>query len=84
MKNGVLRDGLLANYSALTLWLQITGHVGGIHDWRTAGEGLNLEHLLKGVGAGVLVTELTGQGVSGTTGEYSRGAAGFWVENGQI
>lgn len=52
--------------------------------WRIAGQGLSFEQMLKEMGTGLVVTELMGQGVSAITGDYSRGAAGFWVENGEI
>ncbi|SUH18155.1 peptidase PmbA [Salmonella enterica subsp. enterica] len=84
MKDGILTQWLLTNYSARKLGLKSTGHAGGIHNWRIAGQGLNFEQLLKEMGTGLVVTELMGQGVSGITGDYSRGAAGFWVENGEI
>lgn len=84
IKDGVLQQWLLTNYSARKLGLKSTGHAGGIHNWRIAGQGLGFEEMLKQMGTGLVVTELMGQGVSGITGDYSRGAAGFWVENGEI
>ncbi|WP_428945049.1 metalloprotease PmbA [Pantoea sp. FN060301] len=84
IKDGVLQTWLLTNYSARKLGLQSTGHAGGIHNWRIAGQGDSFTQLLKRMGTGLVVTELMGQGVSGITGDYSRGAAGFWVENGEI
>ena len=84
IKDGVLTQWLLTNYSARKLGLKSTGHAGGIHNWRIAGRGLSFEQLLKQMGTGLVVTELMGQGVSGIIGDYSRGAAGFWVENGEI
>ncbi|QXL96870.1 metalloprotease PmbA [Cronobacter sakazakii] len=84
IKDGVLQQWLLTNYSARKLGLKSTGHAGGIHNWRIKGRGLSFEQLLKEMGTGLVVTELMGQGVSGITGDYSRGAAGFWVENGEI
>ncbi|EXU74263.1 metalloprotease PmbA [Erwinia mallotivora] len=84
IKNGVLQSWLLSCYSARKLGLQSTGHAGGIHNWRIAGQGDSFTQLLKKMGTGLVVTELMGQGVSGITGDYSRGAAGFWVENGEI
>jgi len=84
IKDGILTQWLLTNYSARKLGLKSTGHAGGIHNWRIAGRGLSFEQLLKEMGTGLVVTELMGQGVSGITGDYSRGAAGFWVENGEI
>ena len=84
VKDGVLQQWLLTNYSARKLGLTSTGHAGGIHNWRINGRGLGFDALLKEMGTGLVVTELMGQGVSGITGDYSRGAAGFWVENGVI
>lgn len=84
VENGVLQTWLMTSYSARKLGMQSTGHAGGIHNWRIIGQGLGFEDMLKKMGTGFLVTELMGQGVSGVTGDYSRGAAGFWVENGEI
>lgn len=84
IKNGVLQNWLLTSYSARKLGLQSTGHAGGIHNWRIAGQGHSFDDLLKQMGRGLVVTELMGQGVSAITGDYSRGAAGYWVENGEI
>lgn len=85
IQSGILQTYLLTNYSAKKLGMQTTGHAGGIHNWlvkpnRTGG----LEALLKEMGTGLLVTEMLGSAINGVTGEYSRGAAGFWVENGEI
>lgn len=84
VENGVLQTWLMTSYSARKLGLQSTGHAGGIHNWRIAGNGGDFNAMLKKLDKGLLVTELMGQGVSGVTGDYSRGAAGFWVENGKI
>ncbi|MTD41226.1 metalloprotease PmbA [Erwinia sp. CPCC 100877] len=84
VKDGVLQQWLLTSYSARKLGLHSTGHAGGIHNWRIAGRGLDFAGMLKEMGTGLVVTELMGQGVSAITGDYSRGAAGFWVENGEI
>lgn len=84
VKDGVLQTWLLTSYAARKLGLQSTGHAGGIHNWRIAGQGSSFNDLLRQMGKGLVVTELMGQGVSGITGDYSRGAAGFWVENGEI
>ncbi|NIF22582.1 metalloprotease PmbA [Candidatus Pantoea multigeneris] len=81
---GVLQTWLMTGYSARKLGLISTGHAGGIHNWRIAGQGHSFNDLLKQLGTGLVVTELMGQAVSATTGDYSRGAAGFWVENGEI
>ncbi len=84
IENGVLQTWLMTSYSARKLGLQSTGHAGGIHNWRIAGQGHSFDALLKQMGTGLVVTELMGQGVSGITGDYSRGASGFWIENGEI
>ncbi|SEK98247.1 microcin-processing peptidase 1. Unknown type peptidase. MEROPS family U62 [Colwellia chukchiensis] len=86
--DGCLATYLLTSYSARKLGLQTTGHAGGIHNWQLAmkdsGQGGDFDQMLKTLGTGLLVTELMGQGVNVVTGDYSRGAAGFWVENGEI
>jgi len=84
IKDGVLQTWLMTSYSARKLGLKSTGHAGGIHNWRIAGQGSSFDDLLKQMGRGLVVTELMGQGVSAITGDYSRGAAGYWVENGEI
>ncbi|MFS1537421.1 MAG: metalloprotease PmbA [Candidatus Phlomobacter fragariae] len=85
IEQGILQTWLLTSYSARKLGLKSTGHAGGIHNWHIAGQqGLDFAALLKEMGTGLVVTELMGQGVSSVTGDYSRGAAGFWVENGVI
>jgi len=61
-----------------------TGNAGGVHNLLVESTGQSLDALISGMGTGLLVTELMGQGVSTVTGDYSRGAAGFWVENGAI
>lgn len=85
IKDGVLQTYLLTTYSARKLGMQTTGHAGGIHNWlvKPNREG-GLPALLKEMGNGLLVTEMLGSAINGVTGEYSRGAAGFWVENGEI
>lgn len=82
---GVLQTYLLTTYSGRKLGMQSTGHAGGIHNWLVKGEQqCSFTELLKEMGTGLLVTELMGQGVNTVTGDYSRGASGFWVENGEI
>ncbi|BBN80293.1 metalloprotease PmbA [Pseudoalteromonas sp. A25] len=81
---GELRTYLLASYAARRLGMSATGHAGGIHNWLVQQTHDDLSELLNEMGTGLLVTELMGQGVSTVTGDYSRGAGGFWVENGQI
>ena len=85
IQDGVLQTYLLTSYSGRKMGMQSTGHAGGIHNWLvkpnlTGG----LTALLRQMGTGLLVTEVMGQGVNIVTGDYSRGAAGFWVENGEI
>lgn len=85
IQDGVLQTYLLTSYSSRKMGMQSTGHAGGIHNWLvkpnlTGG----LTALLRQMGTGLLVTDVMGQGVNIVTGDYSRGAAGFWVENGEI
>lgn len=84
VKAGALETYLLTSYSARKLKMQTTGHAGGIHNWLVSANGGNFDAMLKKLGTGLLVTELMGQGVNVVNGDYSRGAAGFWVENGEI
>lgn len=84
IENGVLNNWLMTTYAARKLGLKSTGHAGGIHNWHIAGQGLGFDDMLREMGTGLVVTELMGQGVSAITGDYSRGASGFWVENGEI
>ena len=64
--------------------MQTTGNSGGVRNVRIEGELSDYSKLLKQMGRGVMVTQLMGQGVNAVTGDYSRGASGFWVENGEI
>lgn len=82
--DGVLATYLLTSYAARKMDMAPTGHAGGIHNWFVQSTGQDFEQMLKELGTGFLVTEVMGQGVNIVTGDYSRGAAGFWVENGQI
>ncbi len=86
VRDGVLQGYVLGSYSARKLGLRSTGNSGGIHNLIVhSGEGLlSQEELLSRMGSGLYVTEMMGQGVNGVTGDYSRGAAGFWVEGGEI
>ncbi len=84
INNGNLETYLLASYAARKLNMTATGHAGGIHNWLVQSTDKALAQMLKKMGTGLLVTELMGQGVNIVTGDYSRGAAGFWVENGEI
>jgi PmbA protein len=82
--DGVLDGYLLDSYSARKLGLVTTGNSGGVHNLVVQGRMLDPKSLLRQLGTGLLVTEMMGQGVNGVTGDYSRGASGFWVENGEI
>lgn len=82
--DGVLHGYMLASYSARKLGLTSTGNAGGNHNLILHSGSLDFDGLLKSMHTGLLVTELLGQGVNLVTGDYSRGAAGFWVENGEI
>jgi PmbA protein len=78
----------LSSYSARKLGMQTTGNAGGSHNLQLKSSltqpGDDFEAMLKKLGTGLLLTELMGQGVNFVTGDYSRGASGFWVENGKI
>ncbi|WP_118861445.1 metalloprotease PmbA [Haemophilus haemolyticus] len=85
VEGGILQTYLVTSYSGKKLGMPSTGHAGGIHNWLvkpnlTGG----LTALLRQMGTGLLVTDVMGQGVNIVTGDYSRGASGFWVENGEI
>ena len=81
---GVLTGWFLSSYSARKLGMETTGNAGGSHNLILQPGEHDLEGLLRLMGRGLLVTELLGQGVNAVTGDYSRGAAGFWVEGGEI
>ncbi|KAA9130249.1 metalloprotease PmbA [Marinihelvus fidelis] len=81
---GVLTGYILSSYSARRLGLESTGNAGGVHNLRLTGAGGTQADLLADIGTGLLVTEVMGQGVNMVTGNYSRGASGFWIENGEI
>lgn len=84
VKAGVVQGYFLGSYSARKLGLKSTGNAGGNHNLLLHDTGADFAGLLKAMGTGLLVTELLGQGVNSVTGDYSRGAAGFWVERGEI
>ena len=81
---GMLETYLLTSYSARKLQMTNTGHAGGIYNWTLGHTGQTFDELVKAMGTGLIVTEVMGQGVNMVTGDYSRGAAGFYVENGEI
>jgi PmbA protein len=86
VRDGVLQGYVLDSYSARKLGLKTTGNAGGVHNlFVTApGHAFELQQLLERMGRGLLITELMGQGVNPVTGDYSRGASGFWVEGGAV
>ncbi|OZB42214.1 MAG: metalloprotease PmbA [Alishewanella sp. 34-51-39] len=84
IEQGVLTTYLTTSYSARKLGMASTGHAGGIHNWLVQHGNDDLAALCRQMGKGLLVTELMGQGVNTVTGDYSRGASGFWVEHGEI
>ena len=86
VSNGVLDGYVLGSYSARKLGLQTTGNAGGVHNLLVSAPGASHDFsgLLAQMGSGLYVTELMGQGVNGVTGDYSRGASGYWVENGAL
>ena len=84
VQNGVLQGYVLGSYSARKLGMQTTGNAGGSHNLIVQSTGQNFAEMLMLMGTGLLVTEVLGHGLNMVTGDYSRGAAGFWVENGVI
>ncbi|HET9679011.1 MAG TPA: metalloprotease PmbA [Gammaproteobacteria bacterium] len=84
VQDGRLQGYILGSYSARKLGRQTTGNAGGVHNLELQIGPSSQQALLAQMDTGLLVTELMGQGVNGVTGDYSRGAAGFWVENGEL
>lgn len=84
VRAGVVQGYVLDSYAARKLKMQTTGNAGGVHNLTIDPGGFDRAGLLKHMGTGLLVTELIGFGVNIVTGDYSRGAAGFWIENGEI
>ena len=84
IEDGVLKGWFLSTYSARKLGLETTGNAGGNHNLIVPAGDLDLAGLARKMGRGLVVTEMMGQGVNPVTGDYSRGAAGFWVEGGEI
>lgn len=84
IEDGILQSYCLGVYSGRKLGMKTTGNAGGVHNLFITTGNKDLEGLMKSMGTGLIVTELMGQGVNLVTGDYSRGAAGFWVENGEI
>ena len=84
VENGILQGYMLSSYSARKLGMQSTGNAGGAHNLVVKDTGQSFAQLVLEMGTGLVVTELLGHGLNMVTGDYSRGAAGFWVENGVI
>ena len=84
VRDGVMQSYLLDSYAARKLGLQSTGHGSGVHNLTLQDTGKTFDECIKLMHRGLLVTELMGHGVNTVTGDYSRGAAGFWVENGEV
>ncbi len=84
VRDGVLLGYVLDTYSGRKLGMPTTGNAGGVHNLTLAAGPLDFAGLLKEMGTGLLVTELIGHGVNNVTGDYSRGATGFWVEDGEL
>lgn len=82
--DGILRGYLLSSYSARRLGLSSTANAGGAHNLLVPGNCEGQAEMIAGLSRGLLVNELIGQGVNAVTGDYSRGAAGYWIENGEI
>lgn len=84
VENGRLISYVLSQYSACKLGLETTGNAGGVRNLSISHDSISREELLRKMDTGLLVTEMMGFGVNNVTGDYSRGAAGFWVEHGEI
>ena len=84
IRDGVLQGYFLGSYSARKLGMKSTGNAGGHHNLVLKSTGPNFVGMLKKMGRGLLVTELLGHGINLVTGDYSRGAAGYWVDGGEI
>jgi PmbA protein len=84
VSGGILQGYVLNSYAARKLGMQTTGNAGGVHNLTIEPGKHDLDGLLREMGNGLLVTEFIGFGVNIVTGDYSRGAAGFWIENGEI
>jgi len=84
VSSGIAEHYILSSYSARRLGMHTTGNAGGVFNLSVRGNTRPVPELLSAMGRGLLVTELMGQGVNGVTGDYSRGASGFWVENAEV
>ena len=84
IEDGILQDYVLSGYSARRLNMQTTGNAGGVHNLVVEPSEHDLQSLIKQMNTGLLITDMIGFGVNQVTGDYSRGASGFWIENGEI
>jgi PmbA protein len=85
VENGIVQGYFLGCYSARKLGMRTTGNAGGTHNLIIQNAApMDFKALLKKMGTGLLVTELLGHGVNAVTGDYSRGASGYWIEQGEI
>lgn len=85
VENGIVQGYFLGSYSARKLGMRTTGNAGGTHNLIMQNAApMDFDALLKKIGTGLLVTELLGHGINAVTGDYSRGASGYWVENGEV
>ncbi|MEM7026772.1 MAG: metalloprotease PmbA [Pseudomonadota bacterium] len=84
VKDGILQDYVLSGYSARRLNMQTTGNAGGVHNMVIETGEHDLQALIKQMNTGLLITDMIGFGVNQVTGDYSRGASGFWIENGEV
>lgn len=85
VENGIVQGYFLGSYSARKLGMRTTGNAGGTHNLIMQNAApMDFDALLKKMGTGLLVTELLGHGINAVTGDYSRGASGYWVENGEV
>ncbi len=84
VSGGILQSYVLDSYAARRLGMQTTGNAGGVHNLFISSDDTSFEALCREIGTGLVVTEVMGQGVNIVTGDFSRGASGFWVENGEI
>lgn len=82
--DGVLQGYILSSYSARRLGLESTGNAGGAHNLIVPGNTEDMDSIIANMESGLLVHELIGHGVNVVTGDYSRGAVGYWIENGEI
>ena len=84
VQQGILQSYVLDSYAARRLGMLPTGNAGGVHNLFISHDELDFDDLCRQMGTGLIVTEVMGQGINIVTGDYSRGASGFWVENGEI